>query len=559
MNCMIVSRTRISIYMKPLLFFLFTSFHSLAQPSADSISKLSDSVFHQFNTTKGPGCAVAFIKEGKVVFKKGYGLASLEYGIPITTSTVFDIASLSKQFTGLAISTLLQEKKIFLDDNIRKYLPQVPDFGQPITVSHLVHHTSGLRDWPEALAFAGYKWEDVMSFNDILRMVQNQKELDFAPGTAYSYSNTGYNLLAAIVEKVTGKSFRTWTVQNIFTPLNMPSALFLDTHTEVIKNMAFSYRSSPGGFLKAPSQLTAYGSSSMFTSLDDFIKWAIHLQQAWTKEDPVYNRMREGSILANGDKVLYGFGLVEGKYRGLTTLSHTGSWAGYRSLSLYFPDQNAAIILFGNAAELNIELGYRLADAVLANYFKTVEIKLSGITAANETLTLSPSVLNQYSGTYKLRPGWLLTITLEGKQLMAQATNEEKYPMLAKTDSSFWVPAYGAAIIFNRNKEGKTEQLTYKTFQAKKIVPFTPDTKKLKEYNGTYFSEELQTSYTISRLHEKLFINHRRRGDFPLQVSEEDEFALPLGSLRFIRGKKNKVTGFKLSGSRVKNIHFERK
>ena len=187
----------------------------------DSVSRNSeiDAIFEKYNSKTGPGCAVAVISNGQEVYTKGFGSANLEYDIDISPSTVFDIASVSKQFTGLAISTLLQEEKIGLDDDIRKYLPDVPDFGKIITIRHLIHHTSGLRDWPQTLNVAGWRWDEVFSFQDIMRMVKNQKELDFDPGTQHMYSNTGYNLLAAIVEKVSGKSFREWTHENIFEPL----------------------------------------------------------------------------------------------------------------------------------------------------------------------------------------------------------------------------------------------------------------------------------------------------------------------------------------------------
>ena len=214
-------------------------------------------------------------------------MANLEYDIPITPATVFDIASVSKQFTGMAISSLIQQGKISLDDDIRKYLPDVPEFGKTITIRHLVHHTSGLRDWPEALSMAGWRWDEVYSFDDIMRLVKNQKELDFEPGEKYSYSNTGYNLLAAIVEKVSGKSFREWTEENIFKPLKMNSSQFQDDYTRIIKNLAYSYNPGNNGFSKIPGALTAYGSSSLFTTVQDLSKWVIYFDKQIALKNPV--------------------------------------------------------------------------------------------------------------------------------------------------------------------------------------------------------------------------------------------------------------------------------
>lgn len=255
-----------------LLLFMLSSTLLPARERPDSLSMKMDGIFKKYNNTTGPGCAVAVIADGNIIFKKGYGMANLEYDIPITPSTIFDIASVSKQFTGLAVSTLIQEGKIAPDDDIRKYLPEVPQFGKIITIRHLLHHISGVRDWPETLHAAGWRWDEVFSFNDIMRMMKYQKELDFEPGSQYSYSNTGYNLLAAIVEKVTGKSFRAWTDENIFNPLAMNSSHFQDDYTRIIKNLAYSYSQDGAEVKKVPGELTAYGSSSLFTSLEDLCK-----------------------------------------------------------------------------------------------------------------------------------------------------------------------------------------------------------------------------------------------------------------------------------------------
>lgn len=179
-----------------------------AQRLSANTEAMMDSVFAKYNNKTGPGCTVAVIRDGKVIFKKAYGLANLEYNMPLTSASVFDVASLSKQFTGYAIATLIQQGKLSEDDDIRKYLPKVPDFGDVITIRRLLHHTSGLRDWPNTLVAAGWKWSEEASFEDIMRMVHNQASLNFKPGADYSYSNTGYNLLAALVENITGISFR---------------------------------------------------------------------------------------------------------------------------------------------------------------------------------------------------------------------------------------------------------------------------------------------------------------------------------------------------------------
>jgi CubicO group peptidase (beta-lactamase class C family) len=193
---------------------------ALAQ-NQPQIEKSIDSVFKNYDTKTGPGVALLIIKDWQVILKKGYGIANLEYDEPITSTSVFDIASVSKQFTGYAISTLIQQGKISEDDDIHRYLPDVPQYAHKITVHNLIHHTSGIRDWPMTLNLAGWRWDEDFLFDDIMRMVKYQKDLDFEPGSKFSYSNTGYNLLAEIVGKVSGKPFPQWVKKNIFTPLNM--------------------------------------------------------------------------------------------------------------------------------------------------------------------------------------------------------------------------------------------------------------------------------------------------------------------------------------------------
>ncbi|MDO3640461.1 serine hydrolase [Mucilaginibacter sp. L3T2-6] len=247
-----------------------------------------DSIFKGYTQPGSPGVAVLIVKDGNVIFKKGYGLANLEYDIPITPVSVFDIASVSKQFTGFAISTLIQQGKLSPDDDIHKYLPDVPQFEKPVTVGNLIHHTSGLRDWPEALHAAGWRWDEAFGWEDIMRMVKKQHDLDFVPGSQYQYSNTGYNLLATIVEKVTGKTLAQWLDDNLFKPLDMKSTQVLVDYSKVVKNLASSYYSDGGIYHRSNDELTAFGSSSMFTSVEDLGKWVIRFQKGLDEKDPVF-------------------------------------------------------------------------------------------------------------------------------------------------------------------------------------------------------------------------------------------------------------------------------
>ncbi|HZM99550.1 MAG TPA: serine hydrolase, partial [Pyrinomonadaceae bacterium] len=205
-----------------------------AQNGADPLTKKVDQLFATWDKPESPGAAIAVIKDGIVVYKRGYGSANLEYNVPITPQTVFHVASVSKQFTAFAIALLASQGKLSLDDDIRKHLPEVPDFGKKITVRHLIHHTSGLRDQWTLLGMAGWRLDDVITKEHIMKMVRYQRELNFDPGAENLYSNTGYTLLAVIVERVSGQSFREYTEANIFKPLGMTNTHFHDDHEEIV-------------------------------------------------------------------------------------------------------------------------------------------------------------------------------------------------------------------------------------------------------------------------------------------------------------------------------------
>jgi CubicO group peptidase (beta-lactamase class C family) len=287
--------------------------------------------------------------------------------VPNRTTTVFDIASISKQFAAFAIAMLAGEGALGLDDDVRSHIPELADFGQTITIRHLVHHTSGLRDWPGTLRMAGWDYMDVMSFEQILEMAFQQRELNFPPGSDYAYSNTGYNLLAEIVSRVTGQSFRDWTRERIFEPLGMRQTHFHDDWTEVVPDRAESYRpAGDDGVRRVVSSLTAIGSSSLFTTVDDLALWLRNFRDPVVGGADLVAGVHERGILTGGDTIAYAFGLMVGEHRGARTVSHGGSWAGYRTTLLRFPDHGLDVVVLANTSAINAgAMGHRIADIYL--------------------------------------------------------------------------------------------------------------------------------------------------------------------------------------------------
>jgi CubicO group peptidase (beta-lactamase class C family) len=534
------------------------------EAAATTPSGKVDQLFAPWDRPGSPGAAVAVVKDGDVVYRRGFGSANLEHDIPITPSTVFDIASVSKQFAGLAIAMLVDQGKVSLDDDIREYLPDMPDFGKRITVRHLVHHTSGLRDWTSVFPIAGTGFEDVIAFDQILNMARYQKELNYDPGAEYSYTNTGYNLLAEIVERVTGAPFPDWMEAEVFEPLGMTSTHFHGDHDRIVVNRAYSYATDPERrYRNVANNLTALGSSSLYTTVEDLAKWALNYEDARVGGRAAIELTHERGILNDGDTIGYAFGQGVGEYRGLRTVAHGGSWAGFRTYLLRLPEQRAAVIVLSNLAGFPTTFMARsVADVYLADQMSGSPSRLGRRPIEREEVAVDAEILEDHVGTYRLGRGWLLTITREGNRLMAQATAEDKFGMTALSDSTFWVYAYGAAVVFRRDSEGEVSQIAYRGIQAPRVEPLALSPEQLGEYAGVYFSEELETSYTVVIEDAQLVARHWRNEDVPLYPTAKDEFRGPVWWLRLVtfdRDSDGRVVGVRVTNGRVRNLRFEKR
>ncbi|MBN1272021.1 MAG: serine hydrolase [Candidatus Aminicenantes bacterium] len=535
---------------------------SAALKTQDPYTDKVDKLFKDLNKTESAGIAVMALKEGKVLLRRGYGMANLEHKVPITPQTVFDIASVSKQFTGLAISMLIEEGKISLQDDIRRYIPELPAFGQTITIEHLVHHTSGIRDWPGTLALAGWNFDDVISFDQILTMAFNQKELNFKPGSEFLYSNTGYNLLAELVQRVTGKFFRQWTEENIFGPLEMKDTHFHDDHTEVVPKRAYGYaRDQEGKFHTVADNLTAFGSSSLFTTIDDLAKWVKNFDNPKVGKEGALDRMLQRVDPKKRRSYAYGLGL--GQYRGLNTISHGGSWASFRTFLVYFPEQRFSVVTLLNYSPSNSSRdAYDIADIYLADILKPQPRSSSNKPEPNP-VPVPAAVLDEYTGTYRLGNAWYVTISRDGDRLKTQATAEDAFPTTATSQTRFWVEAYRAPIVFKRDKEGKVSHFLYRGSTCPKLEDLPiPDPEQWAEFTGEYISDELGTSYTIALSDGKLMAKHRRHGTIGLTYAYKDDFRGGewfMQALEFFRGQKGKVEGFMINQARNRNLRFQKK
>ncbi|MEP7344481.1 MAG: serine hydrolase domain-containing protein [Gemmatimonadaceae bacterium] len=519
-----------------------------------------DSLFSPFNENIRPGLAVAVVRDGRLVFANGYGMANLEHRVRITPATVFDVASVSKQFAGLAIAMLVEQGKIRLSDDVRRYIPELGDVGYTITIDHLVHHTSGLRDWPGSLSLAGWRMDDVIAFDQILRFAYHQRSLNFKPGDEYTYSNTGYNLLAEVVARVTGRSFRQFTQEQLFRPLGMTRSRFHDDVTELIPDRAFGYAKSDSGWKSITDNLAALGSSSLFTTVEDLAKWVANFDDPKVGGAAAMTRTRTRGQLNDGSTIPYAFGVSHGEYRGQPTVAHSGSWAEFATYVLHFPREHAGVIVLANSGSINASsAAYQVADAFLGSAFGA---RAEDTLATAPAITAPAAMLDRYAGLYRLGPGWYLRIRHEGNALTTQATREPAFPMSARSDTSFWVDGYRAMMAFTNVKVGPITLIYRNRPYPRLIERGSAPPSDLSAYGGEYESEELGTKYRIEVKDAGLVMQHYRHGTIPLTWLWKEDFggsAWFTRSVEFERDASGRVIGFSVFvDERSRHIRFSK-
>ena len=340
---------------------------------AQTLQHRIDSLFAPWNHPDKPGAAVVLMRGDSLLHAAGYGAAHLEYDVPITPSTVFMVASVSKQFTAYAIAMLAAEGALSLDDAVRSHVPELHAFEPPVTIRQLIHHTSGLRDEFALLAMAGYKMDDVITKDDILRLAYRQRNLNFEPGTEYLYSNTGYTLLAEIVERVTGITFSDWTQEHLFDPLQMHQTHFRNDHSTVVADLAQGYYLSDSTYKAQWVNYSSVGASGLYTTALDLARWLQNLNEG-TVGSAAAAMVHERGVLAGGDTIAYAFGLSHDQFRGTRTIGHSGSHRGYRAWAGRVPAYDLSVAVLGNLEEFNPSemaysvLGLVIDDVNLADY-----------------------------------------------------------------------------------------------------------------------------------------------------------------------------------------------
>jgi CubicO group peptidase (beta-lactamase class C family) len=544
-----------------VLITLASASRAVAQSNNDSPLEKIDALFAQWNKPDSPGCALAVIRDGQVLYKHGYGIANLDHEIPISSKTVFKIASVSKQFTAISLALLARQGKLSLEDDIRKYLPEMPQYSSPVTIRQLIYHTSGIREYPHLLQLAGTRPQDATA-DEIYKIITRQKELNFKPGDEYLYSNSGYFLLERIVQKVSGKSLRQFAEENLFKPLGMTSTRFHDDPSEVIRNRATGYSSRrDGGFAVEPTTSDAVGSGGLLTTIDDLILWDRVFYQ--NKLSLIREVLTRGT-LNNGEKIDYGFGLEIETYRGLNEVGHGGVSTGFSADMIRFPDQRFTVVCLCNLANIvSVTLTRQIADLYLAGEFKT-ESSMKGLPQP-KVIQVSEQELAAVAGSYFsfANNNFRRLYVKNGKLIYSRGTSESElaplgnnhFLMLGVPDQieiSFKSPRPGAPLQMFTAANGKV----FIVHDAVKTATYAPP--QLKEFSGTFYSAEIEATYDISLKGDQLVLRRKNvDGETTLVSQFADAFsAAGTGAIHFTRDDQNHVNGFLLTTGRVRNLRF---
>ncbi len=526
-----------------------------------------DQVFTRWNKPDSPGAAVVVLKNGSIIHKRGYGKANLKDGMPITSSTVFETGSIAKQFTAMAIALLADREKISLDDDIRKYVPEVADFGKPITIRHLIHHTSGLRNWEVLFKLVGYQGE--LTSGQVFDMVCHQRELNFYPGEDYTYCNSGYLLLAEVVQRVTGQSFRKWTKTNIFEPLGMKNTGFCDDPATLPKDRALGYMPNKnGGFREIKYAWAVPGPTSLFTTAEDLAKWMNNFTEKQLGGTEVVNQMIQQGALNNGTTIDYAFGLVIDEYKGLKRIQHEGGWSGFRSVLVYIPRHGFGVVILGNlglGAFSPMPLANRIVDIYLSDQL------VSEKTQVGSQQKVNPNIYNHYTGRYVLPLFYSRPVNVDilknNERLFAQMEGQPRVELLPISETIFRVKETDIHVTFVRNEHSEVEEVLTRFGKWKTLLPARKEQSispaELKKFTGDYHSRELSTTWTVFVHEDQLRAKHESREEIQLIYTGANRFVGDrwwFQQIEFSHDDKGRIKDFKLSAEDglVRNLRFEK-
>ncbi|MBA2260896.1 MAG: beta-lactamase family protein [Acidobacteria bacterium] len=451
--------------MRPIAFLavLCLPLYGLASQSPDNPESKVDAVFSRW-TRVTPGCAVGVGRGGSPVLQKAYGMADLEHDVPNVPDTIFEAGSVSKQFTAAAVLLLTQERKLSLDDQARKYLPELPEYATPLTVRQMLQHTSGLRDWGEIAAIAGWpRTSRAHTHAHVLDIVGRQKALNFPSGTQWSYSNTGYNLAAVLVSRVSGKSFAEFSQERIFGPLGMTRTSWRDDYTRIVKGRAIAYSSAADGFRTNMPFENVHGNGGLLTTVGDLLKWNENFVTPKVGDAAFVKIQQEPGRLNDGQPHEYALGLTVRPYKGVPEVSHSGATAGYRAHLTRFPEQHLSVAVLCNVSTgTATQYAQTVAELYLGDAIKAMTAPPAQRPARSAT-TFTPETkdLAAYAGRYYSEEAEVVyEIALDGAAIVMKRRPDMTFPLRPVARDEFSGP--GGTIKFLRSPSGEVNEISFR-------------------------------------------------------------------------------------------------
>jgi CubicO group peptidase (beta-lactamase class C family) len=525
--------------------------------SNKEMSEKMNELLSDYESADSPGLGVSVVNKGKVVYQKSIGLANLEYAVPISEQSIFHVASVSKQFTAFAILLLEEEGTLSINDSIAKYLPELSEVGKSITIKHFMNHTSGFRDIDDLKQMQGIAMEDLMGNNRAVQILLNQTALNFVPGSQFEYSNSGFILLAEIVKRVSGMPFSEFMSKRVFKPLEMKHSFVLDDSRKIIKNAALSYEKYNKDYIKCLLNSTQVGSTGLNTTVGDLNRWCMNFENPVIGNVSLFEKMRQKSVLNNGDTISYALGQEVKKYKGLDVIFHGGGDAGYRSYIIRIPKYKFSLAVVGNFKSFNpLDIAYKMVDIYLAEF----QTKQEEIIVPNYTNT----ELKQFEGFYKVFPGLYISTISRNDSLFFQPYNTTDMlhlPTIAASTFSFpYIPHSRMHFV----SEGKFFwHLSDFKYRGLKMPLPTIDVESIdyEELEGTYYNSELNTSYRFVMENGKLFAKHTLNYPVEFTPFQTDVFISNtsfLGEVKFVRNSEGKIKGCKIYSQKVKGIEFKK-
>jgi CubicO group peptidase (beta-lactamase class C family) len=527
--------------------FLANYLFAPSQSWQDTVLRI-EKIFERYKPNN-PGAELAIGRNGAVIFSKAWGMADLEHNVPLTTESITEAGSVSKQFTAAAILLLEQQGKLSLDDNVRKYIPEMPDYGYPITLRQMMQHKSGLKDWGAVVSIAGWP-RSTKTYNndDALYVISNQKTLNYKPGDEYLYSNSNYNLFAIIVERVSGMNLAEFTRKNIFEPAGMKHTQWRDNFKRIVPNRAIAYSKNAMGYQTNMPNEYVYGNGGLLTTAEDLLIWNNYYLNGKLGTPSLLAKQLTTNRLNNGTMHGYAAGLFIDSARGWKIISHDGATASYRANLEQFPELGLSFAWLSNTSEFDNDTR-NVAEEVRNLFINDRQENMQK--AAPSSFAVSKEKLNSYRGWYRNpRSGGGAKLFLQNDMLYGTQVGQ-----LTPVAENVFITGNNRVELNSKGFlfiNGLKDSIYFMAVDSARL-----DEKAMNEYTGEYYSDEAEAKFYVIIKNGKLVMLQKPKTEFQLTPTYKDGFETPAGVVYFER-EKNRIINLKISVGRARNVEFRK-